>query len=74
MSLTTLKINDVNLDVYYTCDVTHDAYGTGDSPTGYEVEIQEVEVFDSSTDIKCLLSDAQLNEIELGIIKLESGG
>ena len=47
MAIATLKIGGLNLDIYYTCETTHDAYGTGDSPTGYEVEIQEVEVFDS---------------------------
>jgi len=39
-----MKLIGVDLLVYYTYHVEHDPYGTGDSPTSYDVSIARVEV------------------------------
>ena len=66
-----IKLDDVALTVYYTYEVEHDPYGTGDSPTSYDVTIARVEVSDSDADIYCLLSNEAFNDIEQQIIEVE---
>ena len=72
MGLHTIKIDGVNLDVYFDYKKTNDPYGTGDSPDEHEVEINEIELNDSSVNIKSLLSDSQINELEIAIIRIEN--
>jgi len=66
-----IKLDDVDLTVYYTYDVEQDPYGTGDSPTSYDVTIARVEVAASDADIYCLLSNEALHDIEQQIIEVE---
>lgn len=71
-SLETIKINNIPLDVYYTCTSCRDSCGTGDSPTTYEVLIYGVESTTSADNIMTLLSDDVMQEIENKIIALEA--
>lgn len=72
MGLTTVTVNDIKLDVYYSYESERDPYGTGDSPTAHYVEIIAIEVDDSTTDITDLLSDRAIEFIEQEIIKEEA--
>ena len=66
-----IKLDDVALTVYYTYEVEHDPYGTGDSPTSYDVHIVRVELKDSNVDIFDFLSESIKLEIEEAIIERE---
>lgn len=66
-----MKLIGVDLLVYYTYHVEHDPYGTGDSPTSYDVSIARVEVAGSDADIYCILSNEALGDIEERIIEVE---
>lgn len=66
-----IKIEDVNLVVYYTYEVEQDPYGTGDSPTSIDVTIIRVEVAGSDEDIYCILNYETLHDIEQKIIEVE---
>lgn len=66
-----IKLDDVDLTVYYTYEVEQDPYGTGDSPTSYDVSIARVEVAGTDADIYCLLSNEALHDIEQQIIEVE---
>ena len=72
MGLMTTKINGIELDVYYSYDSEDDPYGTGDSPTAHYVEIIAVEVSDSTVDIKDILPENTLADIEDEIIDQEN--
>lgn len=72
MGLTTVTINDIKLDVYYSYESEKDPYGTGDSPTAHYVEIIAVETPDSTVNIMDLMSDHDLNSIEEEIIQEEA--
>jgi hypothetical protein len=66
-----ILLDDVVLTVYYYYEVEQDPYGTGDSPTSYDVLIVRVEVADSDADIYFLLSNEALHDIEQQIIEVE---
>ena len=72
MSSLTMEIKGITVDVYYDCIVTKDSYGTGDSPKSYEIEIFEIELDNSTVNIKDLLDDEYINKIESEIIRQES--
>lgn len=69
MALITVSARGFDFDVYYECQIINDAFGTGDSPTEYEIEINSIELTDSTTDIQELLSDSIINYIEEKIIE-----
>lgn len=71
--LHTTEIHGVKLDVYYDCLKTTDGYGTGDSPTLYEIEFNSIETQGDSVCLISILSDSVLDEIEEEIIRFESG-
>jgi len=71
--LITTQINGINLDVYYDCIKTTDGYGTGDSPTLYEIEFNSIETQGDSVCLISILSDSVLDEIEEKVIRYESG-
>ena len=71
--LITTQINGINLDVYYDCIKTTDGYGTGDSPTLYEIEFNSIETQGDSVCLISILSDSILDEIEEKVIRYESG-
>jgi len=72
MGLTTVTVNDIKLDVYYSYESEKDPYGTGDSPTAHYVEIIAIEPEDSTIDITDLLSDKVIERIEDEIIQEEA--
>lgn len=72
MGLQTIQVCGVDLDVYYDCTITRDPYGTGDSPTEYEVDIQAVEVAGDTQDIQDILADRFIEYIIETIIQIES--
>jgi hypothetical protein len=69
MAVQTININGIDLDVYYTCEKCRDAYGTGDSPTLYDLDIQSIELASDTTDIKSILSPSVIEDIENEIIE-----
>jgi hypothetical protein len=71
MGLQTIQVCGVDLDVYYDCTITRDPYGTGDSPTEYEVDIQAVEVAGDTQDIQDILADRFIEYIIETIIQIE---
>jgi hypothetical protein len=71
MSLQTVTVFGVEFDVYYDLTVVRDAYGTGDSPTDYELEIESIEVVGDVQDLSNVLSDRVIELIEEQIIELE---
>jgi len=71
--LYTTKVNGIALDIYYDCITTTDGYGTGDSPTLYEIEFNSIETQNDSVCLISILSESVLNEIEEEIIRFESG-
>lgn len=66
-----IKLNGITLHVFYDCDVIHDPWGTGDSPINYEIELYEIEIEGSDTNILNLLSTRIIDLIEDEIIKYE---
>jgi hypothetical protein len=71
MGLETIQVCGIDLDVYYDCTITRDPYGTGDSPTEYEVDIQAVEIAGDTQDIQDILADRCIEYIIDTIIKIE---
>lgn len=51
MALTQVTIDGVDFDVYYNAEVEKDPYGTGDSPTTISIDIHEIELTGSATDL-----------------------
>jgi hypothetical protein len=70
-TLETFEVFGIELDVIYECEVEVDPYGTGDSPTTYEVTIHSVETTDSTINIEELLSKRVMDALEDEIIALE---
>lgn len=66
-----LTVEGVELTAFYTIETEDDPYGTGDSPTSYEVDIFHVEARDSTINILDLLAEHILEEIENQIIQDE---
>lgn len=64
-----LEINGVSLTVFYTCIQERDPFGTGDSPTKYNVDILQVEAADSAINLIDVLQESVLEEIEEKIIE-----
>lgn len=67
-----LEINGVELTVFYKCSKERDPFGTGDSPTEYNVDILRVEASDSKINLIEILQESVLEEIEAKIIEEES--
>lgn len=71
MGLETIQVCGIDLDVYYDCTITRDPYGTGDSPTEYEVDIQSIEVTGDTQNIQEILADRCIEYIIDKIIQIE---
>jgi len=71
MSIETITINGIDLDVYYTCEKCRDAYGTGDSPTLYDIDIQSIELAGDTTNISSILASSVIEDIENEIFFIE---
>jgi len=72
LMLYTTKVNNVNFDCYYDCLKTTDGYGTGDSPTLYEIDFNSIETAGDSYNLMSVLSDDVLSELENQIIAYEA--
>jgi hypothetical protein len=64
-----LEVNGVELTVFYKCSKERDPFGTGDSPTEYNVELLQVEAVDSTINLIEVLQESVLEEIEAKIIE-----
>jgi hypothetical protein len=64
-----LKVNCVELTVFYKYSKERDPFGTGDSPTEYNVELLQVEAVDSTINLIEVLQESVLEEIEAKIIE-----
>ena len=64
-------ISGVELTAFYTIEITTDAYGTGDSPTSYDVDILHIEARDSTINLMSILSYDVIEESENEIIQQE---
>jgi hypothetical protein len=71
MEMITIDLDGVELDVVYSCTKTQDGYGTGDSPTFYEIDIQQATPTDSATDIWPLIEDKYSSAVWNAIIQEE---
>ena len=72
MSVETLNIEGVDWHVYYDVDKCTDAYGTGDSPTMYEINLFHIEAGEDTQDIKDFLNDVLIEKIYTELIEIES--
>ena len=72
MEMITIDLDGVKLDVVYSCTKTRDAYCTGDSPTFYEIDIQQATPTDSATDIWPLIEDRYYERVFDAIMEVES--
>jgi len=71
MTVQTITINHIDLDVYYKCTKCHDAYGTGDSPTLYDIDLIAIEPTGSIVNIMSLICDSTIEQIEDEILSIE---
>jgi hypothetical protein len=62
-------ISGVELTAFYTIYIETDPYGTGDSPTSYELDILHIEAKDSTINLMSILSYDVIEEIENEIIQ-----
>ena len=70
--LYTTKVNNVNFDCYYDCLKTTDGYGTGDSPTLYEIDFNSIETAGDTVNLISVLSDDVISLLEDEIIAYEA--
>ena len=70
-STNTFRILGIEFDVAYECEVHIDPYGTGDSPTLYEISIESIKLSDSEFNIDELLSEHVTEELMQKIIRYE---
>ena len=70
--LYTTKVNNVHFDCYYDCLRTTDGYGTGDSPTLYEIEFNSIETANDSYNLWSVLSQDVLDKLVDEIIAYEA--
>lgn len=70
--LQTIEVLGVEFDVYYECEVEHDPYGTGDSPTSYNIEIISIEAGTDTQDLHDLLSKFVIENITEQLINIEA--
>lgn len=73
MPVQTIKINGINIDVYYEINVETDPNGIGDRKPKYAVDINSVELVTDTVNIYSLLAEDVLIEIDNKIIEIESG-
>ena len=72
MSLEQVEVLGVKFDVYYECETEHDPYGTGDSPTSYDITIISIESGTDTQDLQEVLANYIIEQITEELIKVES--
>jgi hypothetical protein len=65
-----VTVNNIEFDVYYSIYEHIDPYGTGDSPTRYEVDIISIEVGTDTQNVMDILPDSILLKIDKELLKL----
>ena len=72
MSLEQVEVLGVLFDVYYNCQIENDPYGTGDSPTSYDITIVSIETAGDTQDLQEVLANYVIEQIIEKLIKVES--
>ena len=73
MTLETIKLYGITLDVYFSHTVEKDPYGTGDSPTLHYVELRAVETPTDTVNLIPILCDSVIEKIENEIMDIVRG-
>jgi hypothetical protein len=73
MSLETVEIYGIILDVYFNHEVEKDPYGTGDSPTHHNIELVAVESPTDTINLIPLLCESVIDQIENEILDIVTG-
>jgi len=72
LMLYTTKVNNVHFDCYYDCLRITDGYGTGDSPTLYEIDFNSIETAGDTVNLMSVLSEDVLSTIEDEVVAHEA--
>lgn len=73
MSLETIELYGILLDVYFKHDIEKDPYGTGDSPTHHNIELVAVESPSDTVNLIPLLCNNTIEQIENEILDIVTG-
>lgn len=73
MKLATVHINGIKLDAYYYITITKDAFGTGDSPTEYDVDLIELNTPTDTQNLIELIHEYWLEKARDQIVEIERG-
>jgi hypothetical protein len=65
---TTVEVYGIKFDVDFEIDSCRDAYGTGDSPTLYDVSVLAVSVYGDGQDLTDVLISSVIDKIEQEIV------
>lgn len=65
-----ITVDGFTFDVYFNITKKRDPYGTGDSPAQFFIDLHEISLADSNTDITDLLPNSVIDDIETAIIEL----
>ena len=65
---TTVEVYGIKFDVDFELTSERDAYGTGDSPTMYDVSILGVSVYGDGQDLTDILIGSVIDKIEQEIV------
>jgi hypothetical protein len=72
MSVETLEVHNITFHVYYDCKIEKDPYGTGDSPTEYQVNIMTVEIGEDTQNVYEILPNVIIEKITEQLIQIEA--
>lgn len=65
---TTVEVYGIKFDVDFEIDSCRDAYGTGDSPTLYDVSVFGISVYGDGQDLSEVLISSVIDKIEQEIV------
>ena len=72
MSVETLEVHNITFHVYYDCEIEKDPFGTGDSPTEYQVNITTIEIGEDAQNVYDILPNVIIEELTEQIIQIEA--
>lgn len=72
MELEIITVLDIDFYVYYSVEIQKDPYGTGDSPTSYDIDINEVSLPGDVTNLIECLSSYVIDTIYDKLLEIES--
>ena len=73
MTLETVQLYGITLDVYFKHEVEKDPYGTGDSPTHHNIELVAVETPTDTINLSPILCNSIIEQIENEILDIVTG-